>query len=58
MTDKEFGIILTAKLREIDDTCSYCIYSPTYTFCTNTEVGDLQTCYEGMKAFAEKEKKQ
>lgn len=50
MTDKEFGIELIRRLQEVDDTCSTCIHC-----CSNIEVGDLETCYEGMKEFAEKE---
>ncbi len=48
MTDKEFGIELVRRLQKVVDTCSTCIHC-----CF--EVGDLETCYEGMKAFAEKE---
>lgn len=50
MTDKEFGIELVRRLQEVDDTCSTCIHC-----CSNSEIGDLEICYEGMKAYAEKE---
>ena len=55
MTDREFCIKLIRRLQDVDDTCSNCIYNPKNDYCTNIEVGDTETCYLGMKAFAEKE---
>lgn len=54
MTDKEFGVELLCRLMKEDDLCFSCIFNPKEGICSNTEI-DPEICYEGMKAFAEKE---
>lgn len=56
MTDKEFSIELIRRLQDVDDTCTTCIYNPKHDICTNIEVGDIETCYIGIKAFMERKK--
>lgn len=53
MTDREFGIELVRRLQKEDDICFTCKHNPQNGICNNTEI-DLEICYEGMKAFAEK----
>lgn len=53
MTDKEFCIKLIRRLQKVDDICSICVNNPIDNYCTNSEVGDMEICYNGMKEFEE-----
>lgn len=60
MTDKEFAKYLFNWLRfGGDDCCSKCTKCPPYELCSNIDeekgcFTDLNVCYQGMKAYAEK----
>lgn len=56
MTDKEFAIELIRHLQDVDDTCLYCIHNPKNAICDNSVGGYTDICYNGIKAFMEKER--
>lgn len=55
-TDKAFAIELIHRLQGVDDTCLYCIHNPKNAICDKRVGGYTDICYNGIKAFMEKER--